>query len=235
MKFTSFLLFIFLGSHVIGQIENAGIGTLTPDSSAVLELASPNKGFLLPRLTSTQRQSIQNPARSLLVFDTDSSSFWYYTGSNWQKLLPEPALPVSNLLYSFLEQTGIAGATETVVGSYVVPANTLQASGEFLEVHAFGVLTADTSELKFKIGSNQTVFSISSRGDWTVLLKVYRHNLGELKMVGTLTVNGVNYSDVVLGLQDFTSAIPFQITASQNQAVLNGVSLEGFSIVKMRY
>jgi hypothetical protein len=234
MKFTSFLLFVLVGFSLHAQVENAGIGTLTPDSSAVLELSSADKGFLMPRVTSLQRQAIQNPAISLLVFDTDSSSFWYYSGTNWQKLVPAPIPPVSNLIYSFLEQTGIAGTSETTIGSFSIPANTLQVSGELIEISAFGELNTDSSTIKFKLGVNQVVFAVASRGDWSATVKVYKHNSTGLKMVGSLCVNGVCYTDVVLGLQDFTSIIPFQITASQNQAIVNGVSLEGFSISRIR-
>lgn len=63
--------------------HNVGIGTLTPDSSALLELRATDKGLLIPRLTTAQRLNIPNPATGLLVYDTDSSGFWYYNGSMW--------------------------------------------------------------------------------------------------------------------------------------------------------
>lgn len=66
--------------------QNVGIGTTTPNSSAMLDIVSNNKGLLAPRVTSAQRIAISTPANGLLVYDTDNSSFWYYNGSLWTNL-----------------------------------------------------------------------------------------------------------------------------------------------------
>ena len=55
----------------------------TADNSAMLEVKSSDKGILIPRLTTTQRNAISNPAKGLLVFDNDLNSFWFYDGSTW--------------------------------------------------------------------------------------------------------------------------------------------------------
>lgn len=52
-------------------------------SSAMLDVSSTSRGALFPRMTSSQRQAISNPARGLLVFDTTIGSIYYYTGSEW--------------------------------------------------------------------------------------------------------------------------------------------------------
>lgn len=56
-----------------------------PDNSAILDVKSSAKGFLMPRMTSTQRNAIVNPASALMVFQTDNSSGFFYnsgTGTN---------------------------------------------------------------------------------------------------------------------------------------------------------
>ena len=45
--------------------QNVGIGTKKPDESAILDLRSSSKGFLLPRLTEKQRNAIPAPAEGL--------------------------------------------------------------------------------------------------------------------------------------------------------------------------
>lgn len=51
-----------------------GIYTETPHSSAVLEVGnSNNKGVLMPRMTTTQKKAIANPASGLLVYDIDQN------------------------------------------------------------------------------------------------------------------------------------------------------------------
>jgi hypothetical protein len=67
--------------------DNMGIGTLTPDPSAILEVKSTDKGVLLPRLTSAQKNGIPNPAQGLFIFDIDTESFWYYDGTQWVEAL----------------------------------------------------------------------------------------------------------------------------------------------------
>jgi hypothetical protein len=66
--------------------QSVGIGTTTPHSSAALDISSSNKGLLLPRFTSTQRNSISNAAKGLLVYDSTQQSYWYYTGSRWKDM-----------------------------------------------------------------------------------------------------------------------------------------------------
>ena len=62
---------------------NVGVGTPTPNSAAVLELASTTQGFAMPRMTSTQRRAIVSPPDGLQVYDTTLKGFYYYNGSKW--------------------------------------------------------------------------------------------------------------------------------------------------------
>ena len=63
-----------------------------PDASAMLDIKSTDKGVLVPRLTSTQRTAISNPANGLLVFDITTSSFWFYKSMVWEELIGKEAL-----------------------------------------------------------------------------------------------------------------------------------------------
>lgn len=51
-----------------------------PDPSSILDVSGTDGGVLIPRLTSVQRNSISSPATGLLVYDTDSTRFYYYDG-----------------------------------------------------------------------------------------------------------------------------------------------------------
>jgi trimeric autotransporter adhesin len=68
--------------------QNVGINTdgSSPDPSAILDVKSTDKGILIPRMDSTMRQAIASPATGLLVFDTDTKSFWYFGSSIWMEL-----------------------------------------------------------------------------------------------------------------------------------------------------
>lgn len=88
-----FLLLTFFS--VLKVFSQVGIGTITPDASAALEISSTNKGFLPPRiaLTSTSDVStIVNPATGLLVYNTSIAGtfptnvlkgYYYFNGNNW--------------------------------------------------------------------------------------------------------------------------------------------------------
>src|SRR5258706_5717807 len=47
--------------------------------SAMLDISSTNKGLLIPRMTTSQRVMIVSPAQCLMVFDTDTRTFWFYS------------------------------------------------------------------------------------------------------------------------------------------------------------
>ncbi|WP_431133721.1 hypothetical protein [Psychroserpens mesophilus] len=82
IAFTLITLFL-LSANLYSQV---GIGTLNPDPSAMLDLDSTTKGMLAPRMTSTERISISNPANGLLVYDTSENAFYFYKSSTWTKL-----------------------------------------------------------------------------------------------------------------------------------------------------
>ncbi len=75
--------------------DNVGVGTITPDPSAILDLNATDKGILIPRVTQTQRLAIVNPAQGLLVYDISDDTFWYFDGVVWVQSigLPGPAGP----------------------------------------------------------------------------------------------------------------------------------------------
>ncbi len=60
-----------------------GVGTTSPDASAILDINSTSQGILIPRTTTVQRNAIVSPAQGLLVFDADLGSFYYYYDSAW--------------------------------------------------------------------------------------------------------------------------------------------------------
>jgi len=115
MKKCYFLLFLLFAtitpSVLFSQNNNVGVGTTTPDPTAILDVTSSSKGVLVPRLTTAERTAIANPAASLLVYDTDLGCFYYYnaTTSAWVSLCQAgPAGPTGPQGVA-----GVAGAAGT--------------------------------------------------------------------------------------------------------------------------
>lgn len=86
------LLISLLLSYSTKATSQIGIGTTTPNSSAILDISNNSKGLLIPRMTAAQRAAISFPATGLLVYQTDGTpSFYYNSGTpglpDWTKII----------------------------------------------------------------------------------------------------------------------------------------------------
>jgi hypothetical protein len=63
---------------------NFAIGTSTDVASSILTINSTTKGFLPPRMTTTQKNAISSPATGLVVYDTTLNKLSVYTGAAWE-------------------------------------------------------------------------------------------------------------------------------------------------------
>ncbi|MEM6297076.1 MAG: hypothetical protein AAF740_00130 [Bacteroidota bacterium] len=88
----NFLLIVFLTliTSLTAVQAQVGFGTLTPEPSAQVDITSTDKGFLVPRMTSSERLLVAAPADGLLVYDTDQQKFYYYNATDavWLTLNP---------------------------------------------------------------------------------------------------------------------------------------------------
>lgn len=90
-----FIVFFFIINKIFAQV---GIGTTAPNASAILDINSTNKGFLLPRLNLTGKNdntTVSSPANGLMVFNlaaagtgtnaVSANSLYFRQNSLWQK------------------------------------------------------------------------------------------------------------------------------------------------------
>lgn len=64
-----------------------GIGSTTAFPSAQLAVTSTTRGFLPPRMTSTQKSAISTPATGLVIYQTDSTEGLYqYKSTGWEAI-----------------------------------------------------------------------------------------------------------------------------------------------------
>lgn len=95
------ILFFALVEHTTAQTDNVGIGTTTPDPTAILDVANPfnailgvpSKGMLVPHATQLQRDLMESQyndtlADGLLIYEPDEGNFWYY---KWDDPVPATA------------------------------------------------------------------------------------------------------------------------------------------------
>ena len=70
-----------------------GIGTASPNTNSVLELNSPNKGLLLPRVTDTT--VVSSPSAGLVVYNTNTKSPSYHDGQKWNSVASSMIMPTT--------------------------------------------------------------------------------------------------------------------------------------------
>lgn len=130
MKKQLLALVALLSTAMLSSAQNnVGIGTISPDSTAILDVKSSSKGFLIPRMTRAQRLAIQNPADGLQVFQTDTLQGIYTYFQNYQgwfiQTIQKDIGPVPhkqkftypNLLQKFIVPPGVKFLKITVDGA----------------------------------------------------------------------------------------------------------------------
>lgn len=82
-------MFVFWVNLSVFAQQGVGIGITKPDESAVLHIEAPDstKGLLIPRTTTTDRNNIADPAKGLIIYNATSTSFEYYDGTQWLRLV----------------------------------------------------------------------------------------------------------------------------------------------------
>jgi trimeric autotransporter adhesin len=85
---TGSLLFLSAGTERmrITSAGDVGIGTSSPNASAILDVQSTTKGVRMPNMTTTQKNAISSPAAGLMVFDTTLAKLCVYSGSAWETI-----------------------------------------------------------------------------------------------------------------------------------------------------
>ncbi len=95
MKKTLFFTAILLSSLGASSQVAVNITGNNPDASSGLDVNFPDKGLLIPRMTQSQREGISQPASSLLVYQTDADTGYYFnygtpSSPDWRQLVPNP-------------------------------------------------------------------------------------------------------------------------------------------------
>jgi hypothetical protein len=197
-----------------------GIGTASPDSSAKLEVASNSKGILTPRMTSSQRTAIVNPANGLLVYQTDGVvGFYVNSGTSgtpaWTRVNSDWVKSGNDISYSG-GNVSISG-DQTTTGS--VTASSFIGNGSQLS----SVLTKVNGSWVLAPGSNSISITVAPGGTYSMW--VYGNIPNGIAMWNA-TVTTANTNVPVVGSQYawyyaagnalVFSSIPDQIIGSNN-------------------
>lgn len=111
-----FLLNIFINSSYISA--QIGINTLNPNGQAIIDIVALNKGVLLPRLSSSQRNLINTPAIGLTIYNIDSQSIEWFNGSIWYNPIQIQMPPVISNITTTAVQATVAFSSVPNATSY---------------------------------------------------------------------------------------------------------------------
>jgi hypothetical protein len=119
MNKTTFLLAITAVFTVVSSFSQVGIGTTNPQS--VLDVNSTTSGILIPRMTEAQRNTIPSPSESMLIYQNDNESgYYFYESGSWLKLnhgqIKASDVQFDNTAVS-ISDTNVQDAIETILNA----------------------------------------------------------------------------------------------------------------------
>ena len=160
---------------VDGIVADVSVGT-SIDASAIIQMNSTSKGFLLPRMTETQMLAVSSPATGLLIYNTTTKRSHFWDGLGWRSVSASIATVITVAVDGSGDFTSVQDALDSILDAaddnrYVVEVTP-------------GIYTEDIS-LKDYVSVNGT--------GWDTILvgTVTATNPVEMTMVG-LRVDAVN-------------------------------------------
>ncbi|MCH2045993.1 MAG: hypothetical protein MK212_17895 [Saprospiraceae bacterium] len=197
------ILCITIEAQTVGvSINNDGTD---PDASAILDIKSTTQGFLIPRMTSIQRDAISNPATSLMIYNTSISSFEFYNNTAWVKFGStgfEQVIEGGNTGWRLsgvdLTKYGNIGNNAVDMSSSLYVSTVYGATGN--SSVALGTATIASGSYSTVMGNNTT-----ASGNYSTAIGAYTTASGDYSTVMGHGGSAIGYSSTVLGFNSIAS------------------------------
>ena len=194
-----FLAVLFSAARLFSQGVAINENAAPANASAILDVSSGSKGVLIPRMTATERTALgsQSPAEGLLVYDSDSSAFFYYN-AGWVRLAGGGMFSNGNAV--ILTDPLVLGEGAVVFNDFRVPATTAKTGGSgvpsFSQVSALGNIHQYHFGDVAVAGNEQSLyFNIQMPHTWKEGSSIYPHVHWMPSTTGSGTVRwGLEYT-----------------------------------------
>jgi len=225
----SLLLLFFIGFINIsfGQVGINDTST-PPDPSSMLDIESSTKGVLIPRMTEIEKNGISNPSHSLLLYQTDGDTGFYYNSGTplspiWIALASTSSdgpirIPIDTLPFT-INTSGSYFLTETLSASTGMNGITVNVSNVSIDMNGNGMI-GDGMGTNVAILSSGTISQIKVFNGFISNWGGHGINLTSTTSatLNHVQIDGSGYSGFNLGQE----SLVYNCTATNN-------GLDGFS------
>lgn len=150
-----YVAFLLYAMSAFGQVAVSSSPSPMTDPSSVLDISSSSKGVLHPRMSKVDRDNINLPAHSLMIYQIDDTPGYYYNAGTtlvplWQKVETNTSIlsligrtPISSLPF-IITQPGSYYLNQSLTGSSGI---TVSASNVYIDLngHALSGSAGNTS------------------------------------------------------------------------------------------
>lgn len=227
------LILLFFSSNTI-HAQSMGISNaaITPDPSSILEMRTTEKGILIPRMTTAERDNISSPATGLMLYNTITNQYNFYNGSAWvfwgsAAYLSATSgetlstISTSDVVITDMTKTALEAGTYSVLfnGQVNIPAadyttgfSTADAAADLNLIYNDIMAIPVTGTHALTFGSGETLLP----GVYDVA--------GAASIAGTLTLDGNNETNPLFIIR--ANAGAFNTAASVDVILTNGATSE---------
>ncbi|MBP6681176.1 MAG: type VI secretion system tube protein Hcp [Saprospiraceae bacterium] len=206
MRITCLFAIVLSSLMVRAQV---GIGTTTPSTNSALDVTSPNKGLMLPRLTDTS--TVSNPSAGLMIYDMNAAAPSFHNGVKWNSVASSSSQMMMNdsITYTIANPARMLGF---VAGTYPVQSFSNGASNSGMESSVQDMSFSKSMDQN-SIPFSRAVVQSADLSSMTIEFKVYNPGASDpyysIKLTGgevSSTAMGISNQDMMLN--EFVSITP---------------------------
>lgn len=208
---------------------SVAIGTADAPNSAALTVNSQTQGFLPPRMTTVERDAIENPAEGLMIWNSETKSINVYGGTDWCEVYTSCNPPVSQgECIWFKTDQSIPGTVNLVLGGTSGDFSIDWGDGSPIENYSF----YNSQDIYSHSYTVSNIFTIKVAGDIQNIENIdgRRNQINEVNISKAINLRNLileynNLSEIDFSSNDYLEIISLQSNQLENIDVTNLLNL----------